>query len=248
MQKKIKNLRKKIRDINELEGKVANGQSITSEQKGKISKKQDVQSEIDVLEDNERVLVSTPPLVDFSVPKPDVPTQSPTDCRMASDLTLTDPEIVPEIIPEILTSSNNIVRVAETLSRLEIENSDNNREESSRLPSPPLVNTPSAPPVLECGTVWGRGNLVDASTTTIHAASSSSPGSAQVSKSEIGSLTIEQKKEAPAVESIQVAVQVSGNEEDMWETVPASSKSSKQNKRDVGTGNSIKSNSGKSRK
>ena len=49
-EKKIKNLRKKIRQIEEIEEKITQGSTITDEQQEKISKKSEILNEISLLE------------------------------------------------------------------------------------------------------------------------------------------------------------------------------------------------------
>lgn len=98
VQKKLKNLRKKFRDIGDLENKKSEGIKLSVEQKEKLSKKSQVtlkkwlrfyffdhsetlrmqvSSEIELLEDQEREILSNPPIVDQNVPKPDDPESLP---------------------------------------------------------------------------------------------------------------------------------------------------------------------------
>ena len=77
IQKKLKNLRKKLRDIIELEKKKESGgdeMKLSAEQMEKLSKKLEVKSEIENLEQLEKDHLSkpdVPPDIDTTIPKPD---------------------------------------------------------------------------------------------------------------------------------------------------------------------------------
>lgn len=72
VQKKIKNLNKKLREINELEIKINDGLAISVEQKLKVSKKFEVEVEIKNFTEEETLLAKSKPIFDDSIPKPDL--------------------------------------------------------------------------------------------------------------------------------------------------------------------------------
>lgn len=69
--KKLKNLKKKLREIVELESKYQSGAKLTPEQKEKISKKSEVEAEIECVEKQESDMIAMPPRTDHDVPKPE---------------------------------------------------------------------------------------------------------------------------------------------------------------------------------
>jgi len=69
--KKLKNLRKKLRDITDLEAKIAqSGVKITAEQREKLSRKADIDDEIADLEEAEQKALNNAPIFDSSIPRP----------------------------------------------------------------------------------------------------------------------------------------------------------------------------------
>lgn len=78
-QKKLKNLRKKLRDIVDLENRAEEGATISLEQKEKIRKKEGISAEIEVVEESERTMLANPPALINPLPRPD---ENPKEVEM----------------------------------------------------------------------------------------------------------------------------------------------------------------------